>query len=1645
MASFLVVRADDHLVAGVRWSGFTTTGTDATGVPILTAAAQARLIVLLPPQHVGEESSPKGSGPPLQLPAGATGGTVPGWRGVLSGGTRLAFAVAAGTRLSLTAEGILAAVANSPLVTSAGLPRAEETAIELPWRLLVTPRGRSAAGTVHGRHPAEPVVSEQVSGMWRTSLVDASSPTAAAGPDAGLTLRVADEATAATPDPTFAPAAPNNSLPLSRAGRVSVFTETRNQPASVSRLELSSLGGTLDATGTWPNFEWEHHAVLGRDMRVRTVAKGAMYPLGHRAVFLEFAERVFDPTAAGTAVLRSVFVLTIVEPVRRAPAAGPVQRGFPLGDTEITTTSFPDLAPPAYQETSLPGVGPKPTHCWPTILAGQPVRFPVRSTTGTGDVRFELPLLFVRDWLPTVDSLRDPGLAERLARDYGAHKAGLPGAVIDIVGSGTSAAPTTLAARASGDAHEVHSITVAGFTDRLDLRDGYRAALTELEVALPALRVLRGDDRLSAVRFRKEYLQNAAEDVVLQMLPAQVREIDFSAAADRSGGLVAPSYVTDAISRTLGPVSLRALPNPATGLIDPASLFPSDKASLLGFPLKTLLAQLKLPPEITSIPIPGSAPEIRMQWRNVALKTIGPFVATTRTRLDLDITAAVNRNSTVCTVKEFALELPPGPKRVLRVSFAELKFSQHDGNSPKVDVSGVKVEFLGELKLLEKLQDAVDLGAAGKLLDVRPSGVAVRYSLPLPPITAGAFVMRNMALSAGIDIPFTGAPFRVALGFASRANPFQLSVMMFGGGGYVEISLDRDGLELFEASLEFGAFVAVDFVVASGEVHALGGVRFTLDRAGTVTLSGYLRIGGCIEVLGLISVSVELCLTMTYNSDRNALVGRATLVIEIDLTLWSESVELDSGEWVLAGDSADRRHPLDGLTAAAEEEALARWREYRAAFADESGDQIVASPRSVRAATELPEHIQVVLDAEVSHRAGRVVWSPDGTAVAVCAGTLLTDPNGLSVLDVASGAVRWRLDEHWCRDIAFSPDGQRIAVSTLAGDDRHIRLLNARTGQELWQAHGHGHLEFSPDSTLLGLVGYEPASAAPPTVFVFDAATGALLHQQQGSSRAKPAFSRDSGLMTTGSPAVVHSRDGAVVWRVDEHEGFVSASTFTELDDGVIVASGRYGMIIRYAARDLSELSRVEAAGLTTASPMLDGIRIGPDRRSVAFIGSGHVGLSAVADGRTVFRHVIPRPATDNAVSFHPDGSQVAVNYLAPATPTEHAKPGLTVLDTATGAPVWSVASMAYFDVAFSPDGFRVAVAGANVVRVYDAGRQARAKRNCGGRVTMVAVSDAAAGVAAAITAGDNPALTVFRTASGEAMLERVHSGPIAAIAVSQDGHSAATGNADGRCLVFDTLTQKRWIARHGGPVNAVAFSPDSQRLATAGNDRAARLFDRQLPAGADPDDHRPRWTRPHPHAVTHIVFGQDSAWVATAALDRKIRILSAETGDELHVFEHDAKIRALSAGASGLLAAASDDGSASVIEAATGQRRLRIEHPGPVRAATLSADGSLLATAGSGAEIHIWRLDGGGDAVLVRRFAARAAVTTLAFQPTGHRLAVATEHPVVAIVDAEGGAELERLVHPDAVTHLAFGVDGALLVTGCMDDHARVYAMGEQ
>ncbi|PWT79510.1 MAG: hypothetical protein C5B44_06780 [Acidobacteria bacterium] len=161
----------------------------------------------------------------------------------------------------------------------------------------------------------------------------------------------------------------------------------------------------------------------------------------------------------------------------------------------------------------------------------------------------------------------------------------------------------------------------------------------------------------------------------------------------------------------------------------------------------------------------------------------------------------------------------------------------------------------------------------------------------------GVFALKDVSLGANLTLPFLDGKPVFDFNVSERPHPFLLTVALFGGGGFFHLQVDTAGIKQLEAALEFGAAAALDIGVASGEVHIMAGIYFSLQRKeGTTdlaaTLSGYLRMGGSLSVLGLVKISVEFNLSFTYDGARDKAYGRATLTVQVEVLFFSKSVEL---------------------------------------------------------------------------------------------------------------------------------------------------------------------------------------------------------------------------------------------------------------------------------------------------------------------------------------------------------------------------------------------------------------------------------------------------------------------------------------------------------------------------------------------------------------------------------------------------------------------------------------------------------------------------------------------------------------------------------------------------------------------------------
>lgn len=221
-----------------------------------------------------------------------------------------------------------------------------------------------------------------------------------------------------------------------------------------------------------------------------------------------------------------------------------------------------------------------------------------------------------------------------------------------------------------------------------------------------------------------------------------------------------------------------------------------------------------------------------------------------------------------------------------------LTFQASNGAKTSISPNVGQVQFEGVLSFVSTLEQFLqDLGGSGLSIDVTPTQVQVSLQIALPNVGFGVFSLQNLALSAGVTVPFLGSPTVATFGFCSQDQPFTLTVMCFGGGGFVNFGVGLTSIQSVTASLDFEGQFALDLAVASGSVSLTAGIIFAYSSTNGASLTGFVRVNGEVSVLGILSVSITLEMQITYNFPPvNTISGTATLTVSISLFCFSVSV-----------------------------------------------------------------------------------------------------------------------------------------------------------------------------------------------------------------------------------------------------------------------------------------------------------------------------------------------------------------------------------------------------------------------------------------------------------------------------------------------------------------------------------------------------------------------------------------------------------------------------------------------------------------------------------------------------------------------------------------------------------------------------------
>ncbi len=255
-------------------------------------------------------------------------------------------------------------------------------------------------------------------------------------------------------------------------------------------------------------------------------------------------------------------------------------------------------------------------------------------------------------------------------------------------------------------------------------------------------------------------------------------------------------------------------------------------------------------------------------------------------------------------LRGFALILPPG-EPMMKLPFDHLSFKAGSSGKVEVDASVGNIEFVGILSFVERIKQLIPLDGFSDppYVDVSPDGVVAGFSLELPNLAIGVFSLSNMALSADVRVPFLGDVVSVGFGFCSRERPFNLAVLCLGGGGWFGIRLSPRGLEVLELGLEAGAYLSINLGVASGSVSMAIGIYLRME-ADKGSLTAYFRLRGEVSVLGLITASIELYLSLTYDFPSGKLTGTATITVKVKVLCFSKSVSITC-QRTFAGSNGD--------------------------------------------------------------------------------------------------------------------------------------------------------------------------------------------------------------------------------------------------------------------------------------------------------------------------------------------------------------------------------------------------------------------------------------------------------------------------------------------------------------------------------------------------------------------------------------------------------------------------------------------------------------------------------------------------------------------------------------------------------------------
>lgn len=759
---------------------------------------------------------------------------------------------------------------------------------------------------------------------------------------------------------------------------------------------------------------------------------------------------------------------------------------------------------------------------------------------------------------------------------------------------------------------------------------------------------------------------------------------------------------------------------------------------------------------------------------------------------------------------------------------------------------------------------------------------------------------------------------------------------------------------------------------------------------------------------------------------------------------------------VAAAKTRTARASIIGLVMTIVIAALALWQ-----YVEANQETQRANAGRLAIAAEQEKDNNIVLTLLLANEA--VSAMPEATLEAQSAllSALLTQPRLRKVLHDPVGPVY---------DVAFSPDGRRLASAT---DEGIVRIWDAVTGQPLGKAMKHDDdnafsISFSPDGKRLASSGMNKG------IRLWDVES----HNPLGGP-FRPADERVFRISFCPDGKHLASTGDGILWFWDINNDPPSGLSL----------KGHYGPVWDLAFRsDGKRFASADDNGTILIWDIEDGHPISKSHfsnenavRSVAFSpdgrhlasgsDNGELHIWNMKSGLPVGEPLKGHVEEVNNVAFSPDSKR-----LASAGRDNSIR--LWDFDTENGV-VWPERLKAFthlfgddeeerpqverlkhdegevLSVDFSPNGKLLASAGEDkTIRLWDA----EFKMPVGDVFTEHKMSIGCLAFSPEGKHFATASVEVFirDAATGKPLfgpLKTDNQGSCTSIAFSPDGRYLATAGMAPTVQIWDVVNGKAMgdplkvtSSEYVTVLNTVVFSPDGKRLAVGGTDGIVRLWDTKTWSPVDAP------LNGHIGDVDSVAFSPDSKRVATAGEDKTIRLWNARDGQPhgSPLVGHSDTILTVAFSPDGrFLASAGKDETVRLWDGESGTPLgVPLEgHKGEIGNIAFSPDGKYLASAvvrtkfQSNNPVLIWDVE--------KRALWRAplkghqeGVFSIAFSPDGKRLATAGEDKAIRLWNVASGTLFASplIGHEEGVLSVAFSPDSKHLVSTSNDSSVRLW-----